>query len=211
MQRNLKKLFCLILCAVLVLTLPLFAFANSLGDVDGDGEVTAADARLALRISVKLEPNITPETAVFRAADVNEDGSVGSDDARTILRVAVKLEGFGQGDPAGAFSGVWCNYNELVSVEEYYPKLALYPDGTFLFRVNLYEAMSDVKGTYQLRDGRIYCTVKELGFGGFAGDNVSELIFSIGQSALIYEGDPVGMTIAGDAFYSYNGVITPLA
>ena len=65
-----------------------------LGDVDGNGKVEAADARLALRASVKLEPDIVEGTAKFLAADVNKDGKVGSDDARTILRVSVKLETF---------------------------------------------------------------------------------------------------------------------
>ena len=64
------------------------------GDVDGDGEVTAADARLALRASVKLE-KIEEGSAKFTAADANRDGVIGSDDARLILRAAVKLE-----DPA---------------------------------------------------------------------------------------------------------------
>ena len=65
-----------------------------LGDVDGDGDVTSGDARLALRASVKLEKQIVKGAAAFTAADVNKDGVVGSDDARKILRVSVKLETF---------------------------------------------------------------------------------------------------------------------
>ena len=67
--------------------------SNKLGDVDGNGKVESADARLALRASVKLE-NIKSGTAKFKAADVNKDGKIGSDDARKILRVSVKLETF---------------------------------------------------------------------------------------------------------------------
>ena len=64
------------------------------GDVDGDGNITAADARLALRRSVGLETykNNSPE---FTACDVNFDGRVSADDARLILRGSVGLE-----DPA---------------------------------------------------------------------------------------------------------------
>ena len=62
------------------------------GDVDGNGKVEPADARLALRASVKLEKDIVEGTAAFLAADVNRDGKVGSDDARLILRASVKLE-----------------------------------------------------------------------------------------------------------------------
>ena len=65
----------------------------NLGDVNGDGEVSSADDRLALRASVKLE-KYKSGSAEFLASDVNKDGKIGSDDARTILRVSVKLESF---------------------------------------------------------------------------------------------------------------------
>ena len=71
---------------------PSDAMSRQSGDVDGDGNVTSGDARLALRASVKLEKDIVKGTAAYTAADVNQDGKVGSDDARKILRVSVKLE-----------------------------------------------------------------------------------------------------------------------
>lgn len=54
------------------------------GDVDGDGKVTASDARLILRDSVGLE-NLDLERA-----DVDGDGKITSTDAREALRTAVK-------------------------------------------------------------------------------------------------------------------------
>ena len=61
------------------------------GDVDGDGNVTAADARLALRRAVELETY--PEgSAEYLACDVDHDGKVTAGDARVILRAAVGLE-----------------------------------------------------------------------------------------------------------------------
>ena len=63
------------------------------GDVDGDGEVTSGDARLALRASVQLE-KYEPGTAAFLAADTDKNGVIEASDARTILRVSVKLESF---------------------------------------------------------------------------------------------------------------------
>ena len=63
------------------------------GDVDGDGEISSGDARLALRASVKLE-NYEPGSPAFLAADVDGNGAIESSDARTILRVSVKLEAF---------------------------------------------------------------------------------------------------------------------
>ncbi len=61
------------------------------GDVDGNGKIESADARLALRASVKLE-NYQTGSAPFVAADVDVNGRIESSDARTILRVSVKLE-----------------------------------------------------------------------------------------------------------------------
>ena len=65
----------------------------ALGDVDGDGEVSSGDARLALRASVQLE-KYAPGSAQFLAADADKNGEIESSDARTILRVSVKLESF---------------------------------------------------------------------------------------------------------------------
>ena len=61
------------------------------GDVDGDKAITASDARLALRASVKLE---TLSAAQMKAADVDKEEGVSASDARLILRVAVKLDSF---------------------------------------------------------------------------------------------------------------------
>ena len=63
-----------------------------LGDVSMDGQITAQDARLALRISVDLEPDITPDTYRYIMADVNTDGAVTAEDARTLLRISVNLQ-----------------------------------------------------------------------------------------------------------------------
>ena len=79
----------LILALVLTnLAVPSFA-KRKLGDVDGDGYITSADARLALRASVKLETLSDEQKA---AADVDQDTYVTSADARLILRASVKLE-----------------------------------------------------------------------------------------------------------------------
>ena len=63
-----------------------------LGDVSGDGQITAWDARLALRAAVGY---IHYTGRLLNAADATRDGSVTAADARRILRAAVSLE-----DPA---------------------------------------------------------------------------------------------------------------
>ena len=62
-----------------------------MGDVNGDGVVTAADARLILRRSAKLVTFTMEQDA---RADVNKDGKVTAADARKVLRVSAKLESF---------------------------------------------------------------------------------------------------------------------
>ena len=60
------------------------------GDADGDGSVTAADARLTLRAAVSLE-SIGAEQPAFLQADADRDGTLTAADARLILRAAVGL------------------------------------------------------------------------------------------------------------------------
>ncbi len=59
------------------------------GDVDGDGKVTASDARTILRASSGLE-NLSTEKK--KAADVNGDGKVTAADAREALRISANLD-----------------------------------------------------------------------------------------------------------------------
>lgn len=59
------------------------------GDINGDGEVLANDARMVLRASALLE---TLNDAQTTAADVNKDGKVLADDARQILRFSAQLQ-----------------------------------------------------------------------------------------------------------------------
>lgn len=62
-----------------------------LGDADGNGRVTAADARLVLRFAAKL---ITEDEINKDASDYNRDGKIVSADARMILRASARLDPF---------------------------------------------------------------------------------------------------------------------
>lgn len=85
-----KKLLSVFLSAALLTgVFGVTAFAASSGDVDGDGTVSASDARLALRLSVGFDDGLTEEQALI--ADFDEDGSVTAADARGILRLSVGL------------------------------------------------------------------------------------------------------------------------
>ena len=71
-------------------TITLTTPAFTAGDVDGEGAVTAADARLVLRVSVGLEELSDPSAML--SADVDRDGRITAADARAILRASVGLE-----------------------------------------------------------------------------------------------------------------------
>ncbi len=58
------------------------------GDVDGDGEVTAQDARYALRFAIDLDSYTESQKS---AADADGDNEITAQDARTILRAAIGL------------------------------------------------------------------------------------------------------------------------
>lgn len=64
------------------------------GDINADGRVTAADARIILRISAKLEPDGSYSEEQMKAADFNKDGKVNASDARCTLRQAARLDPF---------------------------------------------------------------------------------------------------------------------
>ena len=71
------------------------------GDVNGDGEISTADSRWALRAAIGLE-NFAPGSREFQACDVIQDGKITAMDARAIFACAV-----GQQiplDPIAAFS-----------------------------------------------------------------------------------------------------------
>ena len=107
MRTTVTKKLAVTLAAILLLglALPSFqAFADPkaaapaflLGDVDMNGTVEAADARLALRAAVGLE-NYDYCSYQSSAADADRDGEIVAGDARLILRAAVGLEALQKG------------------------------------------------------------------------------------------------------------------
>lgn len=81
----------IVLTLLLLLTsvIPVFAAGTVLGDVDGDGKISASDARIALRTSVGLD---SLSDSKFKAADADKDNKITASDARLILRASVGLE-----------------------------------------------------------------------------------------------------------------------
>ena len=68
--------------------LPILKEGPVAGDVDGDGEVTVADALLVLRVAAKLA---LPTKSTGASYDFDGDGDVTVADALSVLRIAAKL------------------------------------------------------------------------------------------------------------------------
>lgn len=88
-KKLIKLMSTLALSAVIFALSSVFASAAICGDIDNDKNVTASDARTALRASVGLE---TLSEEQKKVADIDENGTVTASDARMILRMSVALE-----------------------------------------------------------------------------------------------------------------------
>ena len=93
-----KRYFSLFLALVMLVTaIPFAAITASaadvlLGDVDGNGQVTAIDARYVLRhVAGLLEDDEALDSRALKAADYNKDDTVTAIDARFILRQVAGL------------------------------------------------------------------------------------------------------------------------
>ncbi|MBQ8210802.1 MAG: Ig-like domain-containing protein [Clostridia bacterium] len=88
------------------------------GDVDGNGSITAADARLVLRLSAALSDcNLVTK----QYADANGDGTISASDARLVLRVSAEIESdalladFYVIDTENSYSG-YSSYSKTISL-----------------------------------------------------------------------------------------------
>lgn len=84
-----KKILIAISILCMLTCFNLTSFAAYVGDVDGNGKITASDARIILRVSAKLDKLDDSKT---KFADVNGDKKITASDARTVLRMSAKLE-----------------------------------------------------------------------------------------------------------------------
>ncbi|MCR5688925.1 MAG: dockerin type I repeat-containing protein [Clostridiales bacterium] len=94
MNRKIRALLAVLLCAVLVMSISAAipgasAVEYNIGDVDMNGSVDAVDARIVLRAAAKLDTLTAFESLL---ADVDQSGAVDATDARLVLRFAAKLD-----------------------------------------------------------------------------------------------------------------------
>ncbi len=88
-KKALKTGLCFVLCVCFVQGIAPVSLAILKGDTDGDGKITAADARTVLRASVGLI-ELTEE--LIKNADTDYNGKITAADARKILRLSVGIE-----------------------------------------------------------------------------------------------------------------------
>ncbi len=86
-----KRIFTAITASAMLLIFAVCGSAESLkiGDIDGNGKITAGDARLALRGAASLEKLSEMQ---LKLADIDGNGRITASDARMILRRAANLE-----------------------------------------------------------------------------------------------------------------------
>lgn len=84
-----KRILSLLLTALMVVTGSVSVLAFLPGDLDGDGRISASDARTILRAAAFLDPLNANEE---KTADIDGDGRVTATDARIALRIAASLD-----------------------------------------------------------------------------------------------------------------------
>ncbi len=83
---------------------------------------------------------------------------------------------------------------------EYNPTITLKSDGTFTMKVNLFEGMGNVSGTWQNHNGMLDCRITSRDFSGVSGDTVTAFNLYVSAGSLSYAGEALGMTQWGDSF-----------
>lgn len=81
-----------------------------------------------------------------------------------------------------------------------YAEFLMIADGAFTMKVNLYECIGTITGTYEDAGDRMKCHIVSRDFSGFSGDNVEEFEMLYGDAALLYRGADIGTTEDGTIF-----------
>lgn len=122
MKRSLKLIALLLSILSLNLIIPVVRAENVSGDVDGDGYITSADARLALRFASVMEK---PDDEEKTAADMNKNGSVTIEDVKLILAESLDLETYEESLLRQGFPKSYVE--DLVELHKKYPEWEFVP------------------------------------------------------------------------------------
>ena len=89
MNKFTKIISVMLAVALVVMAIPFTTFAATKGDVDGNGEISAVDARLILQYVAGLKTEADLENSA--GADLSGDGNITSADARIVLQIVAGL------------------------------------------------------------------------------------------------------------------------
>ncbi len=181
------------------------------GDVDGDGRVSAADARITLRLSAKIASAGTVGVTLY--ADANGDGKVTAADARIILRYSAKLENTTALSPVKALEGEdelgkWVYFYDMQSngLEKlHYCKLfgiyMVYINDNYLAEAVDADINSDEDGTFYMTGNGIkrYFKLEEADEGTY-----TIWFYSDEDSSSYSAGSPSYMNMDEEQFLSYR-------
>lgn len=157
------KKFISILITVVLCFSSVTAFAKTplldesltmMGDADENGRITAADARIVLRVAAKIDAE---DSINFCNTDADDNGKITASDARIILRVAASLSEFIYGFDG---NGVPCALNVLKG-DKYFIDVS-YKDPTSSTTVSMSLARNN-ENIYLISDDMGF-DMSELGF-----------------------------------------------
>lgn len=122
MKRSLKLIALLLSFLSLNLIVPVAKAESVLGDINEDGYITFADARLALRFSAGMEK---PSSAQKTASDMNKDGKITLDDVKGIMADALDIESYEESLLRQGFPKSYVE--DLVELHKKYPQWEFVP------------------------------------------------------------------------------------
>ena len=163
-----------------------------------DGNVVSPETTTISESDPSSKAEETTETATENASSNNAE-------AESVSSISDDSEDVSDNN----IIGVWRQADSAAN-QNYEPMITFNSDDSFLYRVNLLSAMGNVIGTYEVKQDGIYCYVTNRSFSGFTCETVTEFVFRFKDNELIYEGENMGLTIAGDSFKEYDGEIEPL-
>ncbi len=109
--------------------------------------------------------------------------------------------------PATNMAGFYSSFDEARYPDDRAPNIELSEGGGFVFQINLGDGrLAVMTGTYVNSGSALSMEVLYTDSTDFLGDDITTLVFSPdGATSLVYQGEPLGMTRAGDVFASSVG------
>ena len=116
------------------------------------------------------------------------------------LTVGFEVKGGESSGPEGA--GVAKTFKtKMADLNDMFQPSVFFDSGFFTFTENCYDSMRQYKGIYDIKDGYYYLTVSEHNLQGYAGQDVTEIVFKIVDEKTLKLKTQLCMSTNGDLFY----------